>query len=168
MTSDATIAKPLTAARQVLDALVSLAQRCGPPACFREWPPDIIEAYLLHHAREGTLLWVRHHGRMAALAVGWPAREAELRQPEFLIRPFNWDPVVSQPDAFYLGEAVVDTALDARTRRRAMASLAAEWRLRFPEWRRLKCFAIRHGQLRQYNPLKFFRRLASEQERTTL
>jgi hypothetical protein len=151
-----------TEARQVMDGLVSLAQRHGPPACFKGWPASIVEAYLLFHAGKGQLIWVRQRGRVAAVAVGWPALEADLRRPEFLDRPFNWDPPVSQPNAFYLGECVVDRGLDRVTRRVAIASLIADWRLRFPEWRTWKCFAIRRGRLVQFNPLKFFRRLALE------
>lgn len=147
----------------LLQELVAFAQthdRKG--ACFQGWTTETLAGYLIWHASQGTLVFVRseHATRntqpaIEGLAIGWQLDESELEPWKAggnAQHAFHWQPTNPLGDSFLVAEVMCSA-------RRAFGPLIAEYQWRYPNWRALKTFTFRRGKLVRYQPARIIQRL---------
>jgi len=135
-----------TAAAALLAQLVAYCHRHGPPHCYRDWTARTIEAYILHHMRQGTFAWVKREtgeGRwkIGGCGIVWQGNERFIRARIKLgLAPFHWQPTDRHGDCLFLEEFVC-------TAPGALRTLARCFKTRFPRWRELKRLTLKKERL---------------------
>lgn len=144
-------------AAATLDELVWFAMECGREGCFPGWDEELVRSYLIFHLKQGTCAFVREcevgprTRRIVALGIGWQLNEAEIDE-EFIKKPFHWQETNHRGDSFLICDLMA-------IERKAMAVVASEFQWRWPNWRRLKLFAIRRGRLVRYDGERLLSRM---------
>lgn len=141
------------------DKVLEFARVYGRPTCFGGWPDEAIHSYLHHHAGQGTVVVLAKgvKRRIMGLAVGWQDQEEHLRRPGFERMPFVYQNTDPEGDSFYIADVILAGTRAERAVR--WGYLVGEFQWRFPNWRSLKLFGLRHGRLVQWNPENLFAKL---------
>lgn len=133
---------------ELLEELVRLCVDEGGP-CFKDWPTGLVRQYLVVQAAAGNLVFVRTFGRIAGIGIAWQTNELDVRDA---VKKGNhaWDhgPNRTDGDTVFFSEFVA-------TRRGVLQQLLQEIWVRRREWRRLKWFTIRDGEVVRLNGTRY-------------
>jgi hypothetical protein len=158
-----------------LEELVEFAQAAGGEACYKGWERKVLRSYLEFHLLRRTCGYVRkeevisnqlgesnQRREIVAMGIGWQLNENEMVEQEqgagsrarreFIEKPFRWQESNARGDSFLFCDLIA-------SERSAIGVLVSEFEWRWPNWRRLKLFAIRRGRLVRYDGEKMLSRM---------
>lgn len=126
-----------------LDQLKRWAAFCrthGAPHFYRAWPGLTLLEYLNFHAQQETLQVVEQAGTVVGLSTAHRVADAVVRQALAAGKPvFAWQPDDPAAANLLLGHYIA-------TAPGVLAELVRRTQARFPNWERLKIFALRRSR----------------------